>query len=73
MVVSSRELPKHVCSNQISTSDMRERDSARILRCFAGSNLAGDAQQGAGREFSGVAPAACILSFRVVWIDRRHG
>ena len=51
---------------------MRERNPARVFRCFTGCKLAGDAEQGASREFSGATPAASVLSFRVVWIDRSH-
>ena len=72
IVVSSREPPKHVCSKQISTNNLRGRDPAGVFRCFAGGELAGDAEQRTGWEFSGASPAESVVSFRVVWIDRSH-
>src|SRR5438128_9313544 len=51
---------------------MRGHDFVRILHRFAGGELGGDGQQGAGWDFPRTAPSACVLSVRVVWIYRRY-
>ena len=72
MVVGSCEFPGNVCSNKDSTNEVRDCDCARELHGCAGGQLAGNPQQAAGRGLRGVTLSACVLSLRLVWIDRSH-
>jgi len=70
MVVSSCEPPENVFSIPIPNNELRDYDPARVLDRFVRCGLADNTQQGAGWEFSRVAPSARVLSLRVVWSDR---
>src|SRR5947208_246734 len=50
----------------------KSRDCARELHGCAGGQLASNPQQAAGRGLRGVTLSACVLSLRLVWIDRSH-